>query len=110
MNFSVVAIFCFYIEYISKDAIAFLHFTNVISILSVAVVFSIGVDSPKRYLLQGKIQDAKKSLKFISRVNSMFSKVKPLDFEKMDIVLTFLPSNVTVLEERGAMSLLKELC
>ena len=50
MNFSVVAIFCFYIEYISKDAIAFLHFTNVICILSAAVVFSIGVDSPKRCL------------------------------------------------------------
>ena len=40
----------------------------------------------------------------------MFSKVKPLDFEKMDIVSTLLPSNVIVVEERGAMSLLKELC
>ena len=110
MNFSVVAIFCFYIEYISKDAIAFLHFTNVISILSAAVIFSIGVDSPKRCLEQGKLQEAKKSLKFISRVNSIFSKVEPLDLEKIDIVSTLLPSNVTVVDERGAMSLLKELC
>ena len=105
-----VAIFCFYIEFISKDAIAFLHFTNVISILSAAVIFLIGVDSPIRCLQQGKVQEAKKSLEFISRVNSMFSKVKPLDFEKINIVSTLLPINVTVVEERGAMSLLKEIC
>ena len=40
----------------------------------------------------------------------MFSKVKPLDFEKINIVSTLLPINVTVVEERGAMSLLKEIC
>ena len=63
--FSTVAVFCIYIEYISKDAVSFLHFTNAISIFCSVIIFLLGVDSPLRNLEQGNTEKAVESLEFI---------------------------------------------
>jgi hypothetical protein len=57
-----VAIFCIYIEFISKNAIEYLHFINAISILCSVIIFTMGVDSPLRCLDNGDTNEAKKSL------------------------------------------------
>lgn len=70
--FSVIACFCIYIHYISKNAIYYLHFTNAFSIMCAFIIVVIGVDSPLRSIEKGKQQEAKKSLQFIAWLNSKF--------------------------------------
>lgn len=115
--FSTVAVFCIYIEYMSKDAIAFLHFTNAISILCSLVIFSLGVDSPMRSFDQGNTMEGYKSLEFISWVNSKFSRKRAYYFEGVTIIDPSQLSNTqeasnttTVIKSSGPLSLMKELC
>ena len=84
--FSPVAVFCIYIQYMSKDAIAFLHFTNAISILCSLIIFTLCVGSPLRSFDQGDTMEAYRSLEFISWVNSKFSRHKAYYFERVSII------------------------
>lgn len=47
-NFSVLLSFCIYIEYVSKNAIYFLHFMNGASLICAATFCAIAVESPLR--------------------------------------------------------------
>lgn len=46
--FTIIVVFCVYIEYVSKNAIWFLHYTNGISIFAGVLFCAISVESPLR--------------------------------------------------------------
>jgi hypothetical protein len=83
-----------------------------------------GVDSPLRYLDQGKQEKVKESLKTISYINSKFSHQKPCNFEKVIIYSLekwsfnngewhnsdWDQDQITIIGQKGAFSLFRELC
>ena len=117
--FSTVAIFCFYIEYISKNAIYYLHFVNGVSILCGLIIVIGAVDSPIRCLDQGRVSECFKNLEFISWFNSKFSKHRAYYFE--DVSITDPKNNITdtqgsedlnkpvFIKKVGAWTLLKQI-
>jgi heme/copper-type cytochrome/quinol oxidase subunit 4 len=78
---STTTLMCFYINYVSKNAINYLHFTNGMSILALAVFFAISVESPLKQLRNGDVEAAKQNLNFIARVNSFGSRVIAYQFD-----------------------------
>ena len=74
--FSVLLSFTIYIEYVSKNAIWFLHFINGICLMSAAVFYAISVESPLRQLVNGNEEEAVMGLNYISRVNSFFARTE----------------------------------
>jgi hypothetical protein len=79
--FMVLFVFCTYVEYISKNAIWFLHFTNASSIICIIVFYSISVDSPLRLIRQGDERLAMQNLNYIARFNSFFTRKAPYIFD-----------------------------
>lgn len=76
-----IMVFCFYIVYISKNAIWYLHFINGISIICAIVIYAISVDRPLTAIRNGNEEDGKRSLNFISRFNAKFSRKEPYQFD-----------------------------
>ena len=79
--FTTIMVFCFYIEYVSKNAIYYLHFVNGISILCSVIIYAISVDRPLSAIRNGNEEEGKKSLNFISRFNAVFSRQEPYQFD-----------------------------
>jgi hypothetical protein len=80
--FTIIVVFCVYIENVSKNAIYFLHYTNGISLVCVIIYFSISVDSPLKNVRDGNQELAKKSLNFISWFNSKFTRTEVYQFDR----------------------------
>jgi hypothetical protein len=72
--FTVLLSFCIYIEYVSKNAINFLHFINGLCLICAAIFYTISVESPLRQIIDGDEETAMKSLNYISRFNAFFSR------------------------------------
>lgn len=49
--YTIIVVFCVFIEYFSKNAIYFLHLTNGISIFSAIVYYSVTVESPLKHII-----------------------------------------------------------
>ena len=75
--FSVMLSFSIFMEYISRNAIYYLHLINGLSLICAAIFCSISVESPLRQIINGDETSAMKSLNYISRFNSFFSRKDP---------------------------------
>lgn len=80
-NFTILVVFCVYIEYISKNAIIFLHTTNAVSLMCAAIYYSIMVIAPLRFVATKNQEGARKSLNYIAWFNSKFTRTIPFDFD-----------------------------
>ena len=80
--YTIIVVFCVFIEYFSKNAVYFLHLTNGISVFSAIVYYSISVESPLKHIIDNNQELAKKSLNFISWLNSKFSWTEAYQFDK----------------------------
>lgn len=86
--FSVIAFFCTYIEYISKNAIHYLHFINASSILCAIIILTLAVDSPLRNFEKGNQDEGRRLLSYIAKFNSTFSRSAECSFENTIICST----------------------
>ena len=72
LDASTTAFFCLYITKISRNAIAYLHFVNVIGILCMITIILVCVESPKYLLSKSEDSKAIRSLNQISKINHLF--------------------------------------
>jgi hypothetical protein len=77
---SVIAMFCFVMVAITRDAVTYLHFVNGINIFFYVIICLISVESPLYLLSKDRTQEAINNLNYIARVNSLLSENKPYIF------------------------------
>ena len=93
--------FSLFLQFISRNAIAYLHFVNAVSIFCCLVIILVAVESPSNLILKGKFCEAKQALNKITKINHFFKKSSGFQFK--DSVKIFLTEREMLEYQKLAM-------